>query len=104
MGDNYELVELEKKSPTLTIVKVSKHEIPADCGMVENLDFSYSSFDKHHFADVSIDGKRIIFNLYFDDGSKASIDALGDPIWLDAKVGMKVEHFSFKSLHIYNLL
>lgn len=104
MGDNYELAELEKKSPTLTIVKVSKHEIPAYCGIIGKLDLSYSSFNKRRFTDNHTAGKRIIVNLCFDDGSKASIDALDDPIWLDADVDMKVEHFSFKSLHIYNLL
>lgn len=104
VGDNYELAKLEKKELNLTIEKISKHEILADYGTIGKLDFSYSSFSKCYFNDGSLEGKRVIVNLYFDDGSKASIDALNDPIWLDAKVGMKVEVFTFKSLHIYNLL
>ena len=102
-GDNYELVELEKKN-NLTIVKVSKHEISSEVGAFIKCDFSYSSFNKACFNKNGLLAKNIILNIYFDDGSNASINALDDPIWLDAKAGMSVEHFTFKTLNIYKLL
>ena len=102
VGDIYEVVELNKKD-NLTIVKVSKHEIPSDADGIL-CDFSYSAINKGLSNGSVSSTKSIIVNLYFNDGSRASINATSDPIWLDAEAGMQVEHFTFKSLNFYNLL
>ncbi len=49
-------------------------------------------------------GKRTVVNVVFTDNSSTSIEASEDPIWLEAKANMKVEHYKCGTYNIYKLL
>ena len=106
-GNNYELVNLQKRG-VLTIKKVSTHQVSSEFNASLNGDFSYRSFivgrGSGSLRGSASGGTRTIVNVFFDNGTSATIEASKDPIWLDAEAGMKVEHSTYKSINIYKLL
>ncbi len=99
-GDSYQIVKL-KQLADLTISDISQHEVSSDCDI--SCDFSYTSFNKGSINNICC-SKHIIINILFNDGTRASVSASDDPVWLDAKVGMKVQHYTFKAINVYNLV
>ncbi len=99
-GDSYQIVKL-KQLADLTISDISQHEVSSDCDI--SCDFTYSSFNKRSINNICC-SKHIIINILFNDGTRASVSASDDPVWLDAKVGMKVQHYTFKAMNVYSLV
>lgn len=106
-GNNYELVNLQKRG-ILTIKKVSPHQVSSEFNSYLKGDFSYSSFligyGRGHINGSASGGTRTVVNVFFDNGTSATMEASQDPIWMDAEPGMKVEYYSFKDMNIYKLL
>ena len=99
-GDSYHITKLKQLSD-LTICDISQHEVSSDCDI--SCDVSYTAFNKRSNNNICC-SKHIIINILFNDGTRASISASDDPVWLDAKVGMKVQHYTFKAMNVYSLV
>lgn len=106
-GNNYEVINLQQRS-TLTITKVSPHQVSSEFNASLSGSFSYNSFIfGHGFGNIkgrAFGGTRTIVNVFFDNNTSATIEASQDPIWLDAEPGMKVVHYTYKNMNIYKLL
>lgn len=106
-GNNYEVINLQKTG-TLIIKKVATHQVSSDFNASLKGDFSYHSFivgnGSGSIRGSASGGTRTIVNVFFDNGTSATIEASKDPIWLDAEAGMKVEHHVYKDMNIYKLL
>lgn len=108
-GSLYEYVT-PKKIMTRTIKYVKIHTVSSK--MVSKMvgDYSYRAIAMlGSKADASVTasssgGQETIANVVFDDNSSTSISVCDDPIWLEAKVGQKVEHYKLKHLNVYKLL
>jgi len=44
-----------------------------------------------------------IANVFFSNGSSVTIPVNGDPLWLDAEIGMNVKHYKILNDDIYEL-
>ncbi len=106
-GMTYDLVNLQKRG-ILTIKKISSHQVSSEFSASIKGDFSYHSFiignGSGSIRGSASGGTRTIVNVFFDDGTYATIEASKDPIWLDAEPGMNVEYSTYKDMNIYKLL
>lgn len=106
-GRNYEVIALQKRG-TLTIKKTATHQVNSEFNASLKGDFSYHSFivgnGSGSIRGSASGGTRTVVNVFFDNGTSATIDASKDPIWLDAEAGMKVEHHVYRNMNIYKLL
>ena len=114
------IYEFEKIIPrgTYTITKVSTREINVETQAHINGAFSYNSFlafisafggggggkAKGSFSGSMQGGTKTVVNVFFGDGKYASITAAEDPIWLEAKPGMKIEHYTVRDVNLYKLI
>ncbi len=103
---------------TYTITKAVTREVNVETQANINGTFSYNSF----FAFITAlggggrgkangqisgsmrGGTKTVVNVFFGDGKYASIIAAEDPIWLEAKPGMKIEHYTVRDVNLYKLI
>ena len=103
---------------TYTIKKAVTREVNVETQANINGTFSYNSF----FAFVTVlggggggkakgsisgsmrGGTKTVVNIFFGEGKYASIVAADDPIWLEAKPGMKVKHYTVRDTNLYELI
>ncbi len=108
IGDTYNVVGMYKVADK-TIEYAKVREISTSFSAELNGNFSYNSFLLIGGGSGQISGKasggtQTIVNIVFTDKSTVSIAASEDPIWLEAKKDMRVEHYKVGTLNVYKLL
>lgn len=105
-GKSYDIVDLQNMG-TLTIKKVTVHQVSSEFSASIKGDFSYHSFiignGSGNIRGSATGGRRTIVNVFFDNGMAATIEASSEPLWLDAEPGMKVEHYRYRDINVYKL-
>jgi len=111
------LVETITYKGTLTIKSATVHEVKTETSAALNGDFSYNGFlafwkgigggigkARGKISGSMRGGQKTVVNLIFDNGTYASIEASDEPIWLEAKTGMKVKLYKLRDAKLYELI
>ena len=93
---------------TYTIKEITVREVKRENEASLNGNFSLTSFfflhSKGKISGSMRGGTKSVVNVFFENGGYASIDASDDPIWLEAKAGMKVKLYILRDTKLYELI
>lgn len=106
-GDSYEIVPLKKVGEY--VIKTAKvRNISSSYEANMKGQFSYTDFffglAKGKVSGNMKGGETTVVNVVFTNGKSFSINAIDDPLWLEAQEGQKVEHYNVRHLDVYKLL
>ncbi len=100
-----------------TIKRVARHDIDAEFRGRVTGSFSYGSFfalfapygggggnAKGNINGNINGGKKTVMNVILDNNEAFSVAVADDPLWLEAKTGMRVKHYQVRDAHLYKLV
>lgn len=113
LDDNFFEVVEKKKVGIYTIKQVNTHTISTKMSANLKGDFTMGSFFRifsleplaHGNISSSLSGgEETVVNTIFTNSRAISIKASDDPLWLEAKPGMKVIHYKMRHIDVYELV